>query len=119
MLEQDVQRRLTKAFINTAPVQLELVPRAKVKQATGGSKWQTLAPRAPQIMRFVEPSSAPDPVVTADGIEREVAFLLIAEYDAELGVYDVFETDDGRWWEVIQLLHENGWERRAVVARHG
>lgn len=114
-----VQRRLTTAFISTAPQVVVLVPRAKVKQPGGGHKWQELAPRASQTMRFVEPPNPIDPIRTADGIEREVQFLLVAEHDAVIGVNDVFETADGHWWEVVQLMHFNGWERRAMVARHG
>lgn len=114
-----VQRRLTAAFIQTAPESVELVPRAQVKQPSGGLKWVEQPPRAAQTMRFVEPPNPNDPVRTADGTERVVQFLLVAEHDAQIGVYDVFETPDGRWWEVVQLVHFNGWERRAMVARHG
>ena len=117
-IEQTVQRRLTTAFIATQPVELVLTPRSRVKTSAGGRTWVEAAPRAAQTLRLVEPSNPARPTRTADGIERTVEFLLIGEHDAQLGVYDVFDHAGGRW-EVVFLYHENGWERRAEVARHG
>ena len=119
MSELLMQRRLTKAFIDTMPITLELTPRTREKKSTGGRDWVEGMTRSPQVLRLVEPPRPNDPIRTADGIMRDVEFLLIGEHDAEIGVYDIFATTDGRWWEVIQLLHDNGWEKRAAVARYG
>lgn len=119
MAELDIQKRLTHAFILTQPVTLALVPRAKLKQPGGGFAWQDLPPRAPQVMRLIEPSnSGPKPTVTTNGVEREVEFILLGEWDATIGLFDTF-THAGYDWEVVQLYHHNGWETRAAVARHG
>lgn len=116
--ELAIQQKLTKAFIDTQPVDLVLIPRQKIKQPSGGVKWDELEPRDPQTLRLVEPSGAPITVRTADGIERVVDFLLIGEIDAEIGLYDVFD-HGGLRWEIGSLYHRNGWEIRAEVARHG
>lgn len=121
-LELDVQRRLTKAFIATAPEQVVLRPRVKGETSTGGTVWQQGVPRPVQTMRLVEPSTvnvlAPAPQLTTDGQVRKVAFLLLGEWDAVMGQYDTF-TLHGHEWEVVQLAHFNGWEQRASVARYG
>jgi hypothetical protein len=116
LAELGVQRKLTHAFIQTQPVELTLIPRERVKQPAGGWAYVDGAPRAPQTMRLVEPSSWPRPTATADGIERTVDFILLGDWDAELGLFDHF-AHDGATWEVVDLLHFNGWERRALVAR--
>lgn len=117
--ELTVQRKLTHAFILTQPVQITLTPRSKVKMPAGGFVWQSQAPRAIQTMRLIEPSnSGPKPTVTADGIEREVDFILLGEHDATIGLFDIF-SHAGYDWEIVQLYHHNGWETRASVARYG
>lgn len=117
-VELNVQRRMTTAFIRTQPVEIVLKPRELREQPSGGTKWADLEPRPSQTLRLVEPSNPARPIRTADGIEREVEFMLLGEHTADIGVYDVFEHAGGRW-EVIFLYHFNGWERRAEVARHG
>lgn len=117
--ELEVQRKLTHAFILTQPIDCVLIPRIKVKMPAGGFVWNEQPPRDSQVMRLIEPNnSAPTPTVTADGIEREVVFFLLGEWDATIGLFDIF-THAGHDWEVVQLAHHNGWETRASVARYG
>lgn len=113
-----VQRKLTAAFIATQPVELVLTPRVRERQPTGGTKWVEQTPRPPQTLRLVEPGGYPAPVRTADGKERVVEYMLLGMPEDTIGVYDVFEAFGDRW-EVVFLYHENGWETRAEVARHG
>jgi hypothetical protein len=70
-------------------------------------------------MRLIEPGTIPSPIVTLDGVQREVEFELLGEWDAVIGVYDVFELDDDSRWEVVGLAHFNGWEQRALVSKIG
>ena len=116
--ELAIQKELTKAFIKTQPVDITLVPRTKEKMPAGGYRWVEEAPRLAQTMRLIEPPNPMDPIQAADGIERAVEFILLARFDAALGVYDVFDHVGSRW-EVGQLFFDNGWERRAKVIRHG
>lgn len=118
-MELAVQRKLTRWFIREDPKDIILVPRVKMPTASGGFRWEEMPPRAVQTVKFVEPPVTPaDPVITADGQQREVSFLLVLEHDAVIGEYDIFEAL-GYTWEIIQLYHFNGYERRAAVARYG
>lgn len=120
--ELAIQRKLTTAFINTMPVSVQLRPRVKQQTPTGGFVWSQGVPRAAQIMRLIEPSTvnsvAPRPDNTADGQDRDIAFFLIGQWDAVIGQDDTF-TLNGYQWKVIQLATDNGWEKRASVARYG
>ena len=118
LAELRIQRRLTTSFIKTAPVVLVLIPRERVKKPSGGFGWEDLPARVPQLMRLIEPGAIPRPILTVDGVQREVEFELLGEYDALIGKYDTFELD-GFHWEIIGLGHSNGWEQRALVAKVG
>ena len=111
-----VQRMLTEAFISTQPINITLVPMERQKTASGGYTFVAGAPRASQVMRLVEPASVPDPLRAADGTQREVDFMLIGAFDAEMAVYDMF-IHGGNTWRIESLYPDNGWERRAVVVR--
>lgn len=120
-VEMAVQRQLTTAFIATQPIVIEMVPRTKVKQPGGGFIWQEQTARTAQTFRLVESSSSvpPRPVTGSNGQIRQMDFQLLGEWDAEIGRYDIFTLEDGEWWEVAELYHFNGWERRASVIKHG
>lgn len=119
--ELDIQKSLTHAFILTQPVTITLIPRSKVKKPAGGFVWQYETARDSQVMRLVEPSTPreamPMPQSTSDGVQREIVFMLLGEWDSVIGLYDVFD-HDGHRWEIVQLGHSNGWEQRASVARY-
>lgn len=116
--ELTIQRRLTTAFIATMPVELVLTSRARVRKPGGGFVWEEGAPRQAQTLRLIEPGSWPREITTADGVSRTVEYELLGEWDAVIGLNDVFSYD-GADWEVAELMGFNGWERRAWVVRHG
>lgn len=122
-LELSTQRRLTKAFIDTQPVSLALVPRNRVKTPAGGYKFEDQPARAPQVLRLIEPGAyggpLPRPEITLDGVQRTVEFELLGEHDAVIGLYDTFQHPIGIRWEVVNLSFFNGWEQRALVSRIG
>lgn len=114
-------RRLTKRFIDQSPVTLFLIPRVKEKKPAGGYVWVEQAPRPPQVMTIIEQtglSGQPRPQVTIDGVDRELEFELLAEWDASIQQGDTF-THQGRDWEVVGLYYDNGYERRAMVSARG
>lgn len=114
-------RRLTKAFIDANPVTLTLIPRTRQKKAAGGWAWVEQTPRDPQVMTLIEQtglSGEPRPQVTMDGVEREVEFQLLGEWDSVIARGDVF-THSGKDWEVIDLYIDNGYETRAMVSARG
>ena len=119
MSEIDVQRRLTDYFINTQPVTVVLQPRPRIRTATGGWKFDTTqSPRDPQVMRLVEPriGANEEPPKAQDGVTRSVLYIMIARWDAIMEVGDVF-TYEGDQMTITMLLHDNGWEKRAMVER--
>ena len=116
--ELAILRRQTSYFIDTQPRVVDLVPRTKIKTASGGYRWAEQPPRGPQRMRLIEPTQPGLPLTGADGVVRETQFILLGEWDAIIGRYDLFELDDRRW-EVAELYHFNGWERRAAVIAYG
>jgi len=116
--EIDIQRKITRAFIDTMPVIITLIPRVRAKMPTGGFAFQTLSPREPQKMRLIEPSGLPILLTGSDGVQREMEMILLGRWDCDLEKYDIFDYD-GRSFEVAQLYHFNGWEQRAEVIRFG
>ena len=121
MLELDVQKNLTTAFIATQPVDIVLIPHATVNTPSGGTRQVEGAPRDAQRMRLIEPgdSLARDPVRAADGFNRIFPdYMLLGEWDAVMDTDDTF-TYDGDEFTIIQLMHFNGYERRGLVMRRG
>jgi hypothetical protein len=119
--EIETQRRLTLAFIDTAPVMIDLIPRVRAKQPTGGFAFQTLSPRGPQKMRLIESSfvgGLPVLLTGSDGVEREMQMILLGRWDCDLEKYDIFDYS-GQSFEVAGLYHFNGWEQRAEVIKFG
>jgi hypothetical protein len=116
-----LHRRLTKAFIDANPVTIVLTPRTKDKKPAGGWVWVDGTPRDPQVMTLIEQtglSGQPKPVVTVDGVERVVEFILLGEWDSLMGRNDVF-VYQSKDWEVVDLYFDNGYEQRALVSARG
>ena len=118
-LELDTQRAITVAYIATQPAVVTLIPRAKVNTANGVS-FTAGTPRAPQTVRMNEPgdSGRRTPIGTNDGIQRDVDYVLLGEYDAVVANNDVL-VYRGQEYVVIQVMTPNDYEVRAMVVRHG
>lgn len=113
------QRRVTKQFIDVVPTTVTLIPHERVKKPAGGFVFEARAPRAPQVMTIIEPGgNQPRPLVTADGVDREVDFELLGEWDAQMARRDVFY-HQGKEWEVVEMFYDNGYETRALVSARG
>jgi hypothetical protein len=115
----DVNRRLTRQFIEVAPVTIELIPVA-VAQSAGGRDEVMQTPRAPQVFTLLEPgdSGHRDKVTMVDGSQLTIEYLLLGEWDAQMADGDRF-IHDGRKYKLVHVMPENGYERRAMVIRHG
>lgn len=113
-----LHRRLTQSFIAANPVTLVLTPRTKEKKPAGGWAWVDGTPRDPQVLTLIEQTVNPRPQVTADGVDREVEFVLLGEWDALMDTGDVF-THQGRDWEVVEMFYDNGYEKRGMVSGRG
>lgn len=115
-----LNRVLTKQFIDVNPITVSLVPHTRVKLSNGGYKVVEGAPRSPQIFTLIEPgdSGARIPLRTDNTVERIVEFTLLGEYDCVMEIGDTFRVGPLEY-EVIELLHENGYERRGFLSRSG
>lgn len=113
-----INRRLTKKFIDRLPVTITLIPHENVKQPAGGYRLEPQTARDPQVVTLIEPSGEPFPQVTTDGVDREVRFQLLGEWDCQVARRDTF-THQGREWEVVELWIHNGYEVRAMVSARG
>lgn len=120
--ELRAQRRVTEAFIAANPSVLVLTPRERVKDANG-ARLAPGTPRNPQTLRLIDQSSSsgatPGRVETADGVQREIVFVLLGPHDAQIGLHDSWADASGTRYEVVELLPFNGYERRAQVVRYG
>jgi hypothetical protein len=112
-------RNLTHLYIAENPVEVVLVPNALVQTPSGGRDWLPGPARSSQTCRLIESTGQQDPGSQkgADGFQVEQDYQLMLEWDATIGLHDKF-TLQGRSWDVIDLMPENGYERRAVVRRY-
>lgn len=119
-LELEVNKRMTRAFIAVRPVTITLTPRTDVADGAGGAVKTNGTARAPQTFSLIEPggSGYKEPAMTDAGAQYTIDFMLLGEFDAVIAVDDVF-THDGREFKVLSVMPFNGYERRALVVRHG
>ena len=117
-MDLEVQRYLTKAFIEQYPEMISFIPRRKERKPAGGYVFVEEAPRAPQKVTFIEPGNDPTPMVTLDGVDREVVFEVLGAHDAHMARHDVF-THKNREWEIVEMFYDNGYETRALVSGRG
>lgn len=113
-----IQRKMTEAFIKVKPESIVFTPRTRTRQPAGGWVLTAGAPRDPQTVTFIEMSGlsgTPRPVRTLDGVQREVEMEIVARWDAQIALRDVFE-HQGKSWEVVGLFYDNGYELRALIS---
>lgn len=120
--ELRLQRRNTKAFIDANPVDLALIPRQLVNSGSG-QQYVDQTARPSQRLRLIDQTSTSGPnpgtVEASDGQQRKAEFQLLGEYDAVIGVFDYWRDNSGIRYEVVNLIHNNGYEVRAQVVRYG
>ncbi len=117
----EVQRELTRMFIDVNPVTLELAETTRVETDSGGYVQRIVGMRDPQVFTIIEPGDSldRDPIRAADGFSRIMPdYVLLGEWDAEMALDDLFMYE-GSEFKITQMMHENKWERRARVERYG
>lgn len=119
--ELTINRLNTTAFISAKPTSLILTPRERVKTPGGGFKYEDRTPRSAQTFRIIElgMQSTPPIMTLTDGKQREVDFWLLGEWDAAMAVDDWWRAEDGREWFVGDIVRDNGYETRGLVAERG
>lgn len=119
-VELKYQRMNTTAFIAAKPSEITLIPQEKIKSA-GGYKWEDRDPREPQTLRIVElgTHTTPPILTLVNGKQRVAEFWLLGEHDAAIDVGDHWVALDGREWIVGDIVRDNHYEIRALVAERG
>jgi hypothetical protein len=119
--ELRVNRFNTIAFIAAEPLVLTLSVRGSARTPSGAYGRERQAERPAQTFRLLLQSPAGGRIEqrTADGTERQVDFVLLGRWDAEIDVSDYWDDELGQRWEVTSLIPSNGYETRAVVEAHG
>lgn len=120
--ELRVQRANTTAFIDANPILLTLFPQERVKTG-GGTRLLALPARPAQKARLIDQTRTfgvqPGQLTAGDGRQRIVTYQLLMEWDAEIAKEDYWDDANGIRWVVLDLLPNNGYERRAEVNRYG
>lgn len=119
--ELHYHRLNTEAFIAVKPSTLMLIPQTKAPQASGGYKLVDGLPRLAQTFRIIELglNQTPPIITLTDGKQREAEFLLLGRWDARVEVNDYWVALDGRQWLVGDIVRDNQYETRALVAERG
>lgn len=120
-VELDIHRKNTRAFIAVKPSIVVLTPQTNVRKPGGGYSIVQGTPRDPQTMRIIELGMVQTPQVLnlTDGKQREARFWLLGEFSAQMATGDFWRSDDGRLWEIGDIVRENGYEQRGLVAERG
>jgi PKD repeat protein len=109
-------------FIQANPITLALLPRVETRTAAAGKVRETGPARAAQTFRLVpqntSSANSPGVVQTADGTQRKATHVLVGMPDAVMAVGDTWKVGSTRY-EIMELLPDNGYERRARVMADG
>ena len=116
IISLDTNRQLTSWFINQDPTAVVFTPHHE--EWTGGSKkWVDDPPREVQIVKFIYPDI--DGIVPADeAITRRFDFVIVAEYDATIDMWDSFD-HSGNHYVVEAIRPYNGYEVKVSGTSHG
>lgn len=119
--ELEINRKNTIAFIAARPSEIVLTPRTKKETDGGGWAWEIGSPRDPQTLRIIElgMQSTPPILELTNGKQRKVDFWLLGPFGAVIERGDFWIADDGRVWEVGDVVRDNGYEVRGLVAERG
>lgn len=119
--ELKLNRANTLAFIAADPLTLTLQVRGSARTASGAYAWEGQAERQPQAFKLILQSPAGGSIEqrTEDGTERQVDYILLGAWDAQIAVSDYWDDEAGQRWEVKAIVPRNGYETRAVVEAHG
>jgi hypothetical protein len=123
-LEQELafNRHQTGDFIAANPITLILIPKVEARTAAGGKVSADGPARLPQTLRLIDQGSGsgsvPGPIRAADGLQRRATHMLLGMWDAVIQQGDHW-TSGGKRYEVLEVLHDNGYEQRGKVICYG
>lgn len=121
----EINRRLTKRFIDDDPHTIVVHARTKVSLPGNQFEYMDGPPRDPQVVKLVYKGSASSfggaegLQVTSDGQESRFDFTIVALWDADIEEGDWFEDGQGQRWEIKKEIPRNDYERRFSVSAYG
>lgn len=124
--ELKVQRMLTKSFIDSAPVNVVLVPHQRVTKPSGGVAMTAQTPRPSQVFRLIpmshteHPARSSSTAATSDeGKQRRYDYTLLGEWNSEMNINDQWETPDGQILVIENMVSFNNYEKKGLVISYG
>ena len=113
----EVNKKLTALFIESDPIAIALIPRKGAQTDSGAVTLVDQEPRTTQVMKLIhQAGTLGGKTFTTDGTGRREEFVLLAEYDAEIGLNDYwYDEATEQYWEVVGFKPFNGYEKRAIV----
>lgn len=121
----EINRRLTKVFIDDDPHTIQVHRRTKVDLPGNQFEYIDGDARPAQIVKFVYKGSASSFAgaeglqITSDGQEKRFDFTIVAMWNADLEEGDWFEDAAGQRWEIKTEIPRNDYERRFGVSAYG
>lgn len=117
-IELDVQRRLTKAFIDESPESVVLQGFDKESNGSGGFRLTPQPPRDPQVMRLIPISTTAFERLTLDGAAVTPQFVLMGEFNCEMQRGDKFELD-GKRYEIVHIQEKHEYQKKGETVLLG
>ena len=116
-----INRKNTEEFIAADPLSLTLRARAASRTPSGAYAQETASERPEQVFKLIMQSPAGSSIEqrTEDGTERQLDYILLGSWDAQVAVGDFWDDEAGQRFEVKAIVPRNGYETRAVVEAHG
>lgn len=121
----ELNRRLTKRFIDDDPHTIVVHRRTKVDLPGNQYEYVDSSPFPPVTVKFVYKGSASSfggaegLQVTSDGQESRYDFTIIAMWNADIEEGDWFEDEQNQRWEIKKEIPRNDYERRFSVSAYG
>lgn len=120
------QRLLTKAFIDSSPIEITLTPRVEQRKPSGGIAMVSGPDRPKQTFRLIPMSHTERPVRSSsvattadDGVQRRYDYTLLGEWNSQISENDQWLTDDGQLLVVDAVVSYNGYERKGLITSYG
>lgn len=121
LVEIEVNRHLTKLFVEDDPSFIALTPHHREKAASGGFREVSGPPKATQMVKLIFQETKGSPDETADGAIHKQTVVIVGLYNADIAAGDTFiwpPNSDDHW--VISGIHPyNGYELKADAIAYG
>jgi hypothetical protein len=121
--EIEMNRSLTRLFIEMDPTDIVLIPRSTVRTPTGGTRTIDDDPRDLQRVKLIYGGNTgagrAGIVDTGDGRERQFSYVMVMNWDAQVQPGDHFTDPADQQWEVEEVLPLNGYEVKALLRSYG